>query len=130
MEKQDYFKILACLSVFFIFFFIPVCVFRSMEMKVENMQTKENLNQLKMWAEVYRIKNRGYEGMENNYEVSTIVKTLNYMGKDCELILAHDSFCAKAKKTDEKTKMWCVDNTGYSGPEINNCDYDKEIRCK
>jgi hypothetical protein len=130
MERNDYLKILASLSVFFIFFFIPVLFFKNMEMKVQNMQVKENLNQLKIWAEVYRLRNKSYKGMENNYEVSTIIKTLNYMGKDCKLVLDYNVYCVKAKKTDEKTKMWCVDSTGYAGQKINNCDYDKQIRCE
>jgi hypothetical protein len=130
MEKKDYLKILACFSVFFIFFFIPILFFRSMELKVENMQVKENLNQVKMWAEVYKIKNKTFKGIEDDYEISMIVRTLSYMGKDCKLISNNNAFCVKAKVTDQKTKMWCVDNTGYAGPETNNCDYGKQIKCE
>jgi hypothetical protein len=130
MEKKDYLKCLAAISVFFIFFFIPILFFRNMQLKIENMQVRENLNQLTMWAQVYKVKNKSFKGMENNYEISKIVKTLSYMGKDCILILDNDSFCVKAKVTDEKTRRWCVDSIGYAGPKFNNCDYDKQIKCE
>ncbi len=130
MERNHFIKILAGISVFFIFFFIPIAIFKKIEMNIIDMEVKSNLNNLNGWAKIYKINHGSFEGMENSYEISKIVKTLNYMGKECELILNNNVFCAKAKIFDLKLKNWCVDNNDYSGPKINNCDYGKKIQCQ
>ncbi len=128
MENKDFLKCIAFISVFFIFFFIPIVIFKQMENNVNDMQTRESLENLKTWAKVYKMKKGNFKGMENDYEISRIVKTLNYMDRDCQLILNNNNFCAKASLSN--AKKWCVDNNEYSGNKINNCDYGKEIRCE
>lgn len=128
MEKNHFIKILAGISVFFIFFFIPITIFKKIEASIIDMEIKSSLENLKNWATIYKVKNGSFKGMENDYEVSKIVKTLNYMGKECKLIIDNNVFCARAKTISFKN--WCVDNSDYSGPKINNCDYGKKIKCQ
>jgi len=128
MENKDFLKCIASISVFFIFFFIPLVIFKQIENNINDMQAKQGLENLKAWAKVYKIKKNSFEGMENDYEISRIVKTLNYMNRDCKLILNNNNFCAKAVLSGSKN--WCVDNNEYSGNKINNCDYGKKIRCE
>jgi hypothetical protein len=133
METKDLLKCLSALSVFFIFFFIPILFFRQIKINVENMEIKEGLNNIRLWSDVYKAKNGNYKGIENDPEIKRIMLFINYMGNDCKLF-SNDSgnnFCVKAKiKNIIMSRNWCVDNTGYSGLKINNCDLGKEIKCE
>ena len=130
MEKKDYLKILACIAVFFIFFFIPIFLFKQTETKVNDIEVKSGLERIRILSVLYKTKNGTFKGMEKDPEISKIVKTLNYLERDCQLILNTDDFCAKAKLADLRTKNWCVDNNNYSGDKITNCNYGKEIKCQ
>lgn len=130
MDKKDYLKILACISVFFIFFFIPIAIFKKTEASINNIEVKSGLERIRMLSEVYKIKHGTFKGMEKDADISKIVSTLNYLGRDCHLILDINDFCAKAKLSDFKIKNWCVDNNNYSGEIINNCNYGKGFKCQ
>ncbi len=130
--KDKLVRVLLIIFTLFIFYSIPLFIFNGTQKKLLNLEIKEDLNQLSMWAELYNNRYKTYQGMENNEEIKKIIDELNSLQTDCQLIISKrgDKFCAKAKMFDKKIKNWCVDSARYSGSIINNCDYDKEIRCE
>ncbi len=130
--KDKMVRFLLIVFIFLVFYSIPLLIFKDMQKKIINLEIKEDLNQLSMWAQFYNNKYRTYQGIENNEEVKKLVDRLNSLQADCQLVISErgDRFCAKTKVFDKKIKNWCVDSFKYSGPTVNNCDYGKEIKCE
>jgi len=130
--RQNILKYIVFVSVFLVFFSIPLIIFKNLQKTLLNLEIREDLEEMGMWAEFYKDKYGTYKGMEKELEIDGLVRTLNYLDADCSLIVSKkgSKFCAKAKVFDEEIKSWCVDSTKYSGTIINNCDYEKEIKCE
>jgi len=132
IPRKKVVKYLLFVFVFLAFYSIPLLIFKDLQKKLLNLEIREDLNQLGMWAEFYKDKYGTYKGMEKEMEIDGLVRTLNYLDADCQLIINKkgSKFCAKARVFDKKISSWCVDSTKYSGSIINNCDYEKEIKCE
>lgn len=125
-------RYLVFVSIFLVFFSIPLIIFKNLQKTLVNLEIREDLEQLAMWAEFYKDKYGTYKGMEKELEIDKLVKTLDYLDAECLLIIESkgNKFCARARVFDKETSNWCVDSTKYSGSIINNCDYGKQIKCQ
>ncbi|MFA5232144.1 MAG: hypothetical protein WC410_00455 [Candidatus Paceibacterota bacterium] len=125
-------RYLVFVSIFLVFFSIPLIIFKNLQKTLVNLEIREDLEQLAMWAEFYKDQYGTYKGMEKELEIDKLVKTLNYLDAECLLIIGSkgNKFCARARVFDKEIKNWCVDSAKYSGSIINNCDYGKEIKCQ
>ncbi len=132
VSRQKLFNFLILAFVFLFFFSIPLIIFKNLQKTLLNLEIREDLEELGMWAEFYKDKYGTYEGMEKEMEIDRLAKTLDYLNADFFLIIESRGrkFCAKAKIFDKEIKNWCVDSTKYAGSIINNCDYEKGIKCE
>jgi len=97
--KDKMVRFLLIVFIVLVFYSIPLLIFKDMQKKIINLEIKEDLNQLSIWAQLYNNKYRTYQGIENNEEVKKLVDRLNSLQADCQLVISErgDRFALKPK---------------------------------
>jgi len=120
LNLQRFFKALALLIVFLVFFSIPVMVALSIEEDARNTRIRMDMNQLKNWAEVYRLTNKSYEGFENDLDLFRVFEDVKSMGGEIKIFVNEndDSYCSRVFF---RKGSFCIDDSGYTGKDYGNC---------
>jgi len=112
------FKVAAVLIVFIVSFSIPIFIVNNIKDNAKSLMIKTEINQVKLWAEVYGLQNGTYEGMENNQEINKIMLYIKYLGANSEILIKDDNkgYCINGGLKNKEN--WCVDYTGFVGEGI------------
>jgi len=124
---QKIFKALAAFFVFLISFSIPVLFCINVEREARNTRIRMDMGQIRNWAEVYELKNKTYEGFENDSELARAMEDIRSMGGEASVFVAedHGSYCVKVIF---KEGSFCIDSRGYIGKDAGRCS-SIETRC-
>ena len=120
LNCQRFFKALALLIVFLVFFSIPVMVAFNIEEDARNIRIRMDMNQLKNWAEVYRLTNKSYQGFENDPDLSRVFEDIKSMKGEVNIFVSenNDSYCSRVFF---RKGSFCIDDSGYTGKDDGNC---------
>jgi len=112
------FKVFAVLIVFIVSFSIPVFIFNDIKNKAESLRIKTEINQAKLWAEVYGLEKGTYKGLEKDEEINKIMLYIKYLGASSEILIKDDDkgYCINGGLKNKEN--WCVDYTGFVGEGI------------
>jgi hypothetical protein len=125
-DFKKYLKILALFVVFFACFAVPFyCSYLAQE-GAKKAMVKMDAAQLRNWAQIYRLKNGGYAGLEQDYEFSRVIISLRAMKGEAAVHIGPDSYCAVLSF---KETSFCVDGTGYVGKDEGFCS-DNFLKCE
>ncbi|MDD5569139.1 MAG: hypothetical protein PHG23_01875 [Candidatus Pacebacteria bacterium] len=121
--EGPFLKSLAVILVFGVSMSIPVVVYDILKKSADNLMIKRDLDQIKTWGQIYKIKNGSYKGVNTYIEVIKKKIDIDTLGGKTEVYVSPDSinFCAKSKLLNSR-KNWCVDSTGYVGENANACN--------
>ena len=114
------------LIVFGISFFTPLVISRMALGVAMDAVIRIELNNIRNWGEIYKLKNGNYGGLNNDKEIKRIGADIKIQGGRLSLFENKTNYCAKSKL---RNGFWCVDDSGYGGSGYSNCA-DKHYRCR
>jgi hypothetical protein len=128
LEKKtfeiSFFKILAIVVVFSLSLGFPILIFKKLEESANNLLIRKNLETVRNWAEIKRLKNGNYIGLEKDKEILNIFEKIKDFGGTAEIYLSANNnyYCAKTNFIgSQKNKNWCIDSSNYSGADSSKC---------
>lgn len=133
LPQITFLRAVALTVVFVVFFTIPIVVFNNLKESANNVLIQRDLETIRNWAEIDKIKKGNYSGLANDIEIIRKKIDIKSLGGELELHinLKKNNYCAKSKFSGSKKKQyWCVDSTGYSGPVLNGCTSEIDSLCK
>jgi len=112
-------KFLAIFVVFTVSLCLPLYVSYKTQQNAKVMRIKMDMNQLRNWAEVYRIENNNYIGLENDVEIKRVFEDIKTMDGLTVIFVSTDgkSFCCRTNFSNTRLGSWCVDNFGRVGDD-------------
>jgi len=123
LNFQRFFKALAVLIVFLISFSIPVCISFRVQEQAKNVRIKMDMGQLRNWAEVYRLTNKSYKGLETSPDLYRVFEDIKLMDGDAKVFVGnnYNSYCTRVSF---KKGSFCIDDSGYIGKDNGICSSD------
>lgn len=120
LNVKKTFKALAALIVFLISFSIPVLTSLAIQERARSMRIRMDMGQIRNWAEVYKLKNRTYKGLEKDASLKGAFENIESMDGEVVIFIGkkYDSYCAKVVF---KKDSFCVDDSGYLGKDKGVC---------
>lgn len=121
------------ITVFGVSLGAPILFFKSLEESANNLLIRKNLETIRNWAEIKKLKNGNYFGLENDSEILNISKKIKDLGGVMEIYLSvnNNYYCAKSNFIkSQKNKNWCVDSSNYSGSESLQCKTNLIPHCR
>ena len=120
----SFFKAIAIIAVFGVSVAIPIFGFYQLKDYANNLLIKQNLETIKEWAVINKIKNDNYLGIGNDINIIKKKIDIKVAGGDMEIYVdpRGSRFCAKANlNTVQGPKFWCVDSSGYTWDAASGC---------
>lgn len=133
LPQITFLRAVALTVVFVVFFTIPIFVFNHLKESANNVLIQRDLETIRNWAEIDKIKKGNYSGLANEIEIIRKKIDIKVLGGELELYISpkKNSYCAKSKFSGSKKKqVWCVDSTGYSGLSLNGCTSEIDSLCR
>lgn len=133
LPQITFLRAAALTVVFVVFFTIPIVIFNNLKESANNLLIQKDLETIRNWAEIQKIKKGNYSGLANDIEIIRKKIDIKVLGGELELYinLKKNNYCAKSKFSGSKKKQtWCVDSTGYSGPTLNGCTSEIDSLCR
>lgn len=129
-KVKKFFKALAVLVVFLVSLSLPLYFSMRTQGKAKEIVVKMDMDQLKNWAEVYKIQNGSYTGLEDDSEIEKVFENIKSMGGNPRMIINRNSskYCCQTEFIKKDLGTWCVDYSGYVGKD-SNCNLNN-ISCK
>ena len=121
------------LAVFGVSMAMPIGIFYQLRISANNAIIQQNMESVKNWAMIYKIKKGDYVGLEKNVEIVRKKKDLKDLGTSFAIHIdsAGKSYCATTNLLGfSKNKIYCVDSFGYSGIDGQTCDNSATPKCK
>lgn len=119
---KSFWKALAILIVFLGSFSFPFyCSFKAKEVAIE-LRIRMDMNQLKNWAEIYRLKHGTYSGLNDDLEVKRVFADIESMGGTVKITVDGDNekYCSQSLFIKKDIETWCIDSSGHMG--VGACD--------
>jgi hypothetical protein len=113
------------LVVFAISLSLPLYVSYKTQQNAKVMRVKMDMNQLRNWAEVYKVENESYTGLGDNKEIKRVFEDIKSMDGTALIFVSDDGtkFCCRTDFSNRKLGNWCVDDSGYIG-DNGKCNTD------
>lgn len=122
---KKYLKVLAIFVVFAACFSIPFYCSYLTQKGAKVAMIKMDASQLRNWAQIYRLNNGSYIGLENDYEFSRVIEGAKRMNGEAVVYTSADSYCSVLSLERES---FCTDSSGFVGKDEGVCSPDS-VKC-
>jgi hypothetical protein len=108
---------LAVLVVFTVSLLLPLYISYKTQQHAKVIRVKMDMNQLRNWAEVYKIENNNYTGLEDDKEIKRVFEDIKSMGGLAIIFVSEDNtmFCCRTNFSNTRLGSWCIDSFGHVG---------------